>query len=184
MVKKSVVWIILAIIIIFIVLVVALFELMGGQIVTSRQTVETVQGSSLVCKSKNVYPIFSYDLSKDKELKIIVGFYNNKINAISLTYDLYYDDAKQIMASETNNHAAMNIDFSKNNLSSDSYNANYSKLEDRMRMALYTNVNEVDNNIARYFLINLDDKSAIPRTLVEYQKNYETQDFTCEINNN
>lgn len=173
-----------SLIIVLVISVIIFIKMSTGQTTTSIKETKEIKGDSLVCESKNAYPIFSYDLSNDKKIKIVIGFYDNKIRAISLTYELYYDDTQQIIASEANNHATMNIDFSKNRLGADAYNANYSKLKDRMRMTLYTTVDKFDNKMARYFLINLNDIASTSYTINEYRNNYEAQNFICTINSN
>lgn len=164
--------------------IVALTKLMNGQTITKGQSHETLRSESLICESKSAYPFFSYDSPKDRKMRIVAEFYNNNINAISLTYELYYDDVQQITASETNNHASMNIFFGKNKLKADAYNANYAKLEDRMRMTLYATKNDINSTMAQFFLISTSDNASIPENLTEYQENYEMQGFACETNNN
>ena len=160
------------------------FDSMNGQIVTTGQNPDRISGSSLNCTSSQAYPIFTYDSAKTRQLKITAGFYDGKVDSISLTYELYYDDPQQIIASEAHNHAAMNIDFGKNGLSADSYNANYAKMENYMRMALYIKSDKINSTAAKYFMINTEESTKLPSTLSEYQKNYESQGFVCKANNN
>ena len=171
--------IILAIIICTIILIL----LMHGETKTAGENPSNVTSESLVCKSSSVdYPIFTYDHAKSKELKITANFYNDKVNALSLAYTLYYDNAEQIEASEAVNHADMNFSFANNGFDADYLNAHYSKMDDAMVMNLYATGKEITTTTAKYFVIKMEDQTSVPNTLAEYRKNYRAQGFNCEVN--
>lgn len=158
--------------------------IMQGETKISGQKPDDIIGQSLTCESKVIsYPFSDYDNSIRKNLKITAIFYNDILNAISLTYTLYYNNADQVKASEASVHADMNISFGKNGLKADALNANYSKTDNTMRMAIYSNANDIDNTTAKYFMINTENNVLLPKTLAEYQQNYTEQGFICELNN-
>lgn len=175
---------IILIIVALVVLTVVLITSMRGETKTFGQNPANIAGQSLTCESDTIrYSIAEYDDSKAKNLKITANFYDDKLNSISLAYTLYYDDAKQITASETFNHADMNTSFSKNSLSTDAFNAHYSKLEDSMKMTLYATKDDLTVPAVKYFMIDAHAEDDLPNKLSEFQRNYETQGFICETNN-
>lgn len=160
-----------------------IISMLNGKTTTTGQNPDDIEGQSLVCEKNNInYPIFTYYNTDKKELKITANFYDDKINAISLAYTMYYSDAQLITGSEAHNHAAMNISFGKNSLGPDSFNAHYSKMEDAMIMRLYATSNELNSVSAKYFLIRLkEDQISLPNTPAEYQENYKAQGLTCKL---
>lgn len=167
-----------------VVCVVALAILMKGETKTSGQNPTNIEGSTLTCRSESInYPIVTYDNSTSKNLKITANSYGDKVGAISLIYELFYNDTQKITASEAHNHAAMNISFGKDGLSADAFSANYSKMENSMKMSLYANTDSIKPISAKYFMINIDETENLPNTIQEYQANYEKQGFVCTLNN-
>ena len=164
--------------------VVILVISMKGETKTSGQNPTSVASESLACESiETNYPITTYDNSVSKKLKIVTNFYNNKANAISLTYELFYNNTQQVTASEAHNHAAMNISFGKDGLGADAFNASYSKMENSMKMSLYINADNIEPISAKYFMLNTDSTDNLPNTIQEYKTNYEEQGFICNLNN-
>lgn len=169
---------------IIIICVVVLAFSMKGETRTSGQNPANVTSESLVCESTEInYPIITYDNSVSKKLKIVTNFYDNKATAISLVYELFYNSTQQITASEAHNHAAINISFGKDGLGADSFNASYSKMENSMKMSLYTNTNNIEPISAKYFMLNTNSTDDLPSTIQEYKTNYEEQGFICNLNN-
>ena len=130
-----------------------LFLLHGSTVITNGPS-ESSLYSSLTCEGDGIdYPIFTYDKSIKKHMKIVALFNDKKLNSINLIYQLYYDSASDVKESINQNHAAMNLSFSAIDLPADSFDAKYSNLGDNMQMALYAN-NNVDGMSAKYFLLN------------------------------
>lgn len=157
---------------------------MNGETKTSGQNPDSIRGQSLHCESPTMpYPFYSYDESKSKNLKIVTNFYDDVINSIYLVYTLYYDSPQQIIASEANNHADMNISFGKNGLEPDAYNAHYSTIENALKMSLYAKESNINQIAAKYFMIDLQGQTFLPTNLNEYEENYEKQGFVCKKQN-
>lgn len=174
---------ILVILNILIILVVVLILLVQGETKTTGAYPGNVEGQSLNCESHSIkYPIFEYDEAKSRDLSITANFYDKKLNAISLTYTLFYDSEKRIDASEANNHAAMNIDFGKNGLSADAFNANYSKMSNAMKMLLYADEKDFNLTAAKYFMIEAEENKDLPDTIDKFEKFYKSQGFACSKN--
>ncbi len=162
-----------------------IITLMNGETKTTGQNPSSINGAALICKSTAItYPITTYDNSINKDLKVIINSYSDKVDAISLTYELFYDNSQQVAASEARNHADMNISFGKDKLSADAFNAHYSKMENSMKMTLYAKAGEITSVGAKYFLIDAHSDEDLPNTLQEYQNNYKMQGFSCTTNNN
>ena len=165
---------------ILIILVVVLILAMQGNTTTTGENPDNVEGQSLTCKSHSIkYPVFVNNDTDARDLKITANFYDNKLSAISLEYVLFYNTEQQINASEAQNHAAMNIDFGKNGLSADSFNANYSKMTNAMKMLLYTTNNDFNITSSKYFMIEAHEKKDLPETINEFEQIYKSQGFSC-----
>ena len=157
--------------------------LMRGETKTSGQNPADIDGRALTCESTAInYPIATYDNSVSKNLKIVTNFQNDKPDAISLVYELYYDNTQQITASEAVNHANMNTSFGKDGLEADAFDAHYSKMENSMKMNLYAKASEIKPIATKYFMIDAHDTDELPNTIQKYQHNYEKQGFTCILN--
>ncbi|MBQ2695118.1 hypothetical protein IJG04_00555, partial [Candidatus Saccharibacteria bacterium] len=109
----------------------------------------------LVCESKTTtYPLFSYDNSTSKSMKITATFRDDDLNSISLTYKLNYDDAEEIKKSEATNHGALNTTSQDEGLGPDAYEATYSKLKDGLQLSLYATGSEIDSRALKYFMLD------------------------------
>lgn len=154
--------------------------LLNGKTTTTGSYPDDISDESLTCTAENIdYPFFAYDNAIKKEAEINVLFSRDKLKSIALTYSLYYNNAQSITGSEAHNHAAMNISFGKNSMGADALNANYAKLEDRMRMNLYASGNEISNITLRYFFITTDN---IPENVTTFKNIYQGIGFKCENN--
>ena len=167
-------------VIIFVIIIIGLiiFFLTQGSSTTTGNYPDNVSDKSLTCTATNIdYPFFAYDKSNKKEAEINVLFSKDKLRSISLAYSLYYDNAQDIVGSEAHNHAAMNISFGEYHLGADAFNANYAKLEDRMRMSLYASGSDITTTALRYFLINTE---SVPEKITIFQNIYQNKGFKCE----
>lgn len=157
-----------------------IFFLTQGSNITTGGYPDNVSDESLICTATDInYPVFTYDNSTKKEVKINILASEDKVKSISLIYSLYYNDMQSIKGSEAHNHAAMNTSFGKNNLSADSFNANYARLEDRMRMSLYVSGSDITTTALKYFFINAEN---VPENIATYKNIYKDNGFNCEAN--
>ena len=160
--NKKITYTIIGIILILVSIVSILCFAMNGQTTYSDQQVSTTTTKSMTCSTSIAnYPIFKYDGSTRKSMEIVTIFdSNDKLNKISLVYELYYPDNDKIEQSEAENHAAMNIDFGQNGLEADSLNATYSKLKDRFKISLTADANEISPTTAKYFLLDTSEQDS------------------------
>lgn len=162
-------------------IIVVLLYLMHGNIVTTNNEITSISSRLLSCVSDEVpYPVFTYDNSDKKELKVDLIFAGDRLKTIALNYTLYYGSKEAIMSSEAVNHADMNLSFYGNGLGSDALNAKYTKLSDGLRFSLYAHGVDVNAAIARYFMLSrIDDNDDLPNIMEWYQKKYEEQGLVC-----
>lgn len=167
-------------IILAVIIIVLFILLLNGKTTTTGNYPDNVSDESLTCTANNIkYPFFTYDNATKKEAEINILFSRDKLKSIALTYSLYYDNQQSITGSEAHNHAAMNISFGKNGMGADALNANYAKLENRMRMSLYANGNEISNISLQYFFITTN---SIPENVAAFKNIYQGIGFKCESN--
>ena len=100
---------------------------MQGEVKVDGSYPRDVKETSLICESTEIeYPFFTFYNAKSQDMSIKALFDGRKMKSISLVYNLYYDGNEASRASETHNHADMNISFGKNGLSTDEFSAVYS----------------------------------------------------------
>ena len=170
-------------IIVIVIAIIILSFLLKSKTTTNKENITSIKNDFLRCEATDIdYPIFTYYNSNGKTLKIDLIFNDDKLKTIALEYTLDYSDRSIVATSEAHNRAAMNISFGKNNLDTDEFNAKYTKLDNALRMNLYANDSDIDYITTPYFMINADG-SELPKTLIEYQLNYEQQGLSCTISN-
>lgn len=165
-------------VIVAVVLLLAFF--LRGQTTVSGENPDVKSTISLNCVSDDYkYDFFPYDNSDNKNLKIDIIFENEKVSSASLVYMLYYQNAENITESDAENHASMNINFSKDGLEADALNANFSKLSDGLKMSLYANIEDINDVTSKYFLLDYFDKGY---TIKNIQRVYESKGLVCKSN--
>lgn len=165
-------------VIVAVVLLLAFF--LRGQTTVSGENPDVKSTISLNCVSDDYkYDFFPYDNSDNKNLKIDIIFENEKVSSASLVYMLYYQDVESITESDAENHASMNINFSKDGLEADALNANFSKLSDGLKMSLYANIEDINDVTSKYFLLDYFDKGY---TIKNIQRIYESKGLICKSN--
>lgn len=136
---------------------------------------------SLTCEVEGrLYPFFNYDNSEKKITKINAIFKNDNINTVSLVHKLYYDNDEQIIKSEAENHAAMNLKTQAEGLGPDALGANYSRLSDSLKMSLYVRNDDINSNTVKYFELDWVDDGAY--NLMTTKAIYEKKGFVCVVN--
>lgn len=165
-------------VIVAVVLLLAFF--LRGQTTVSGENPDVKSTISLNCVSNDYkYDFFPYDNSDNKNLKIDIIFENEKVSSASLVYMLYYQDVESITESDAENHASMNINFSKDGLEADALNANFSKLSDGLKMSLYANIEDINDVTSKYFLLDYFDNGY---TIKNIQRVYESKGLICKSN--
>ena len=149
-----------------------------GKTTTTGNYPDNISDEALSCSMNNVdYPFFAYDYSTKKETTVKMLFAKNTIKSISLTHNLYYDDAQKISGSESYNHGVMNLSFASNGLEHDALNAKYASLSDRMQFTLYATSSDLNATTLKYFLI---DTGEIFTEKTQFQNFYQGKGFSCE----
>lgn len=166
----------LGIVLILVSIISIIWFFLSGQTIVTGDFDKNEYSTSLTCVAENLsYPYFKYDNTIKKETEIKAIFNNdNKIDSISLTQKMYYENADAAKGSEASNHASMNESFSSL-LGPDALNVNYYVNDGVMRMSLYASKKEYSINSRKYFLID-----AASETLDSIEKNYTNKGFGCE----
>lgn len=154
------------------------FFMRGETKVDGKWTVE--QTSFLTCEISGLdYPIFEYDNSRKKTIKINSTLSDENVKTISLMYTLEYDDEKSAIDSENLNRIAMNNSFAKDNLGFDALGLKFSKFSNGLQMSLFVDSDPINSKVTRYFMLGeVNDIS-----VAKIQEIYEAQGFICQRKN-
>ncbi len=159
-----------------------LIRSMIGETTTGGGSEGMVSTQNLICeRSGMIYPVFTYDNSDSKILKINVVFTNDKLSTISLSNRLSYETKDQAEASEANNHAAMNKSFGAR-YGADAFNAVYSIVNSDFMMTLYASSADLNSDSAKYFLLETNS-GRVPSSQKEVQKALADKGVKCVENN-
>ena len=176
---RKMIYAIVGVLLVVTAIVLIILFLLNGRTTIGDTTKTNVTAESLSCESDDAeYPIFSYDDSDRKNIKINMLFGEKKLDTLSFVYRLYYTDNDKIVSSEAVNHADMNKSFSKDGLSPDAFGANYALLSDSMQMTLNANKKQIDGVSSKYFLlegVNNYSKDSL-------KNHFESKGFKCKDN--
>lgn len=151
---------------------------MQGKTKVTDNTAGPETSEALTCEVEGVvYPFFKYDESEKKTTKINAIFQDGVMSTISLIYSLYYNNSEQIVKSEAENHAALNLKMQNEGLGPDAFDANYAKLKDRLKLSLYAEAKKLNINTVKYF--ELDWVESGKYNMATVQANYEDRGFKC-----
>ena len=85
------------VLVIFIALIIVVLYFLRGKTTTTNEQIPTVKSTSLSCFSDSfVYPIFTYDGAKSRELSIKMIFSEDTLKSVALEYSLFYDSVELI----------------------------------------------------------------------------------------
>lgn len=150
----------------------------------------TKSTETITCESNEVvYPIYKYNNTNNRFLKIITTFTNDALDNISLTYQLKYNDLALAEKSDAENQAAMNISFGADSLGAFAFDAKYSNVDGLFQMTLYAKSEKLDDRALKYFMLDgLDNGEVDAKTYTRDSilKVYSDRGLNCihkEINN-
>ena len=172
--KKRFAWITPTCILIIIASLIALLYFFTQEkISTYGNWTQSENAESLICKSGVTdYPFFNYDNATKKSMNISIKLENDKLDAISITHVIYYDNKDSVNRSESINHATMNFSFQKDNLTSDAFNANYIIINNNLQVSLYATAEEINRTSAKYFMLDeLSEDSYSESSLIRIYSN-------------
>ena len=178
-VKRNTLYVIIVLVLAAIlILTVFLFFWLNGETKTTGQIELSESNDLVVCTNINFdYPFFVNDNTISKETTIKMVFKNDNLSSIYLNQQMFYNNASDASASSAVNHANMNKSFGST-YGADAFNATYFVDGTKMRMTLYAEARQLDEDSGKYFLI-----TTIANKKKDLTDNYKTQNFTC-INNN
>lgn len=180
--KKSVCFTIIGMVFVMVsVLLITLFLLNGHNTIIEQNGNIIVNGESITCSGENMpYQFLSYDNAVKKTVKITISFNNDKFNAASLFYALYYNDSKIAESSKIVNSNGLNVFYSKDGLPSNSFSKSLYSDNEKAVISLYADISDFSNKTSKYFMADGLGKDSSPSS---FEKIYETQGFKCEKNN-
>lgn len=163
-----------------IVLIICFF--LQGETKVTNNDVAVEASKSLACEVEGVqYPFFDYDNSTKKTTKINAIFNGDKLDTISLIQELYYNSSDEIVRSEAENHAALNLKTQGEGLGPDAFGANYAKLSDRLKFSMYAKAEQLKYETVKYF--ELDWVESGTYNLPTMEKIYTEKGFDCKTIN-
>lgn len=157
-----------------------LFFTQGKTTVTGGYDGTAVQ-ERLICESHITgYPLFTYDNSSSKVMKVTGTFQDDKLQSIALTYKLSYDSSDEIKKSESVNHGALGTLMQDEGLGVDAFQATYSKLKDGLQLSLYASGSEINDKALKYFM--LEDLTSGSYSKDRITKIYASKGLDCQKN--
>jgi len=180
----------LAIFLLFIVaIVIVVLWLLRGKTTISGQYPANVRNESLICESNSItYEKVNNVNSDNKELKISMVFNDvNTLSSASLKYILHFASSQEVHDADAISHAQFNIALQNLGYDSSKFNNKFSEIDNDLVITLnLSSSKSLDDTIRSYFLVEYTKDGKLPETLSEYQKNYESQGFSCTstVNNN
>lgn len=149
-------WLIVAsLFLILLAIVITIVFLLKGSMVKTGEWNRMRTTETVTCESSKItYPIYKYDNTDNRLLKIITTFANNNLDKISLRYQLKYDDATLARKSDAENQAAMNHSFNDNGLEPYAFYAKYSNINNVFQMTLYAKSEDLNKDTLKYFMLD------------------------------
>lgn len=152
--------------------------LLNGQTTITSQNGGVIRTESLVCEGDNVpYRFLSYDNSNVKRAKITASFNDDKLDAISFSYSLYYSDLKLIETSKTINSAELNVFYGKDGLPANSFSKSLYSDSEKVMISLYADTNDFNDKTSKYFMADGLGKNS---SFDSFVKVYTSQGFNCK----
>ena len=169
------IWIVLGLgLILAVVTVFLLLNIFGGTKTESSTPREDVAIRSLTCTKEGYgYPFFQSISTDNSFMRIVMAFWGDEIDSVSLQYELRYESRDAALRSEAVNHAAMNNSFQNEGLQPDAFDASYGVLSDMFKFGLFVRGDEMDETAMKYLL-------ADGRTYDALRANYIGLEFECE----
>ncbi len=163
-----------------IVLIICFF--LQGETKVTNNDVAVEASKSLACEVEGAqYPFFKYDNATKKTTKVNAIFNGDKLDTISLIQELYYNSSDEIVRSEAENHAALNLKTQGEGLGPDAFGANYAKLSDRLKFSMYAKAEQLKYETVKYF--ELDWVESGTYNLPTMEKIYTEKGFDCKTIN-
>ena len=170
---------------IFAVVIILLVNLFGERTTVTTGGTEVTSSESLYCttKSKNIDGAF-FDLSNavNAEQAIKVIFKNRRIDNISYNADATYLDPETAKQSEADLYNKYGTYVQDDGKDMEIFNPNFSVDNVEMRISLYANSKQLDNKLAKIFMIDTNDSDLSGYTSKVLSTLYEAKGFKCESN--
>lgn len=163
-------------------IIIVVLWLLRGKTTISGQYPANVRNESLICESNSItYEKVNNVNSDNKELKISMVFNDvNTLSSASLKYVLHFASSQEVHDADAISHAQFNIALQNLGYDSGKFNNKFSEIDNDLVITLNLSSSKGLDDVTRsYFLIEYTKDGKLPKTLSEYQKNYESQGFSC-----
>lgn len=170
---------------IFAVVIILLVNLFGERTTVTTGGTEVTSSESLYCttKSKNIDGAF-FDLlnavNADQAIKVI--FKNRRIDSISYNADATYLEPDVAKRAEADNYAKYGNYVQENGKNMDEFSPNFSIDNVDVKIDLYANSKQLNNKLAKIFMIDTNDSDLSSYTSKVLSTLYEAKGFKCESN--
>lgn len=135
---------------------------------------------SITCSSDDfTYPFFKHNEANGSSIKINAIFDDSKLDTISLTYKLEYDEEEQAKQVSAINHASLNGHFKDDSLGADALGAHYSVTKGTMQLNLHAEASDITGITSKYFMIDNTSGNHSKDTLI---KMFNNKGLNCIIN--
>lgn len=179
--KNRWIFFLVGILCIVVAIVLLILYFMQGKITITDHGGEIETTESITCISNKVaYPYFKEDDAKKKDLKINAIFNDSKLDTITLTYQLDYDDEVQAEQASAEHHAELNKKFYEDSMNADALGTHFSVIKGTMQLSLRAESKEITGVTSKYFLIDNTSGNHKKDSLV---KIFSNKGLNCTINN-
>lgn len=164
-------------------IVLVLFFFLRGTNTTSGRFPDNIKNISLDCSSNSTTYSYTDKVNpKATEMKITMVFYGEQnLSSASLKYTMNFETPHDAGVAESVTHAQFAKALASSGLKFEEFDNKFSIIDNNLVLTLYFPKTITDEKTGSFFLVkNLPEENRLPKSLREYQKNYESQDFICK----
>ena len=184
--NTKIVTILVVFLIVFAIVILILVNLFSEKTTVTTGGVDTTSSSSLYCttRSKNIPDaFFNLEEADSAEQAIKVLFRDNKIDNIAYNATIIYGDQEKAETFQTDLEVQYDKYVQEAGKSINVFSPNFSTNGNEIKIALYADYKQLDNKLAKIFLIDTSETSLDRYNAKVLSTLYKTKGFTCESNN-
>ncbi|MBQ6396064.1 hypothetical protein IJH89_00580 [Candidatus Saccharibacteria bacterium] len=157
--------------------------LLRGKTVTTGAYPANIKNESLECSSTEVAynKLGNFDIRpQETQLTFTAVFSSDdELRSLSLKDLMVFADNSEAIVAEARSHANFNTSLHAYNYSIGKFDNKFSIMGNKLLVTLAVKSKEFDEFSKDYFLISSE---TLPTSLADFRKNYESQGFSCRIN--
>ncbi len=161
-------------------IVLAITSLLKGKETTTGAFPSPVKNEALTCNKSNIaYSKISALGSSSQDISVTMIFNEtDSLNTISLDYTLKFESSEAAEKALASAQAKFTEFLSADKFSFSEFNNKFTHYKDKLIASIYGGHEDIASNTrASYFM--LDAKNNTPKTLEDFRKAYEKQNFKC-----